>query len=159
MKSQKIEIRVYKPNDAQDLASIFYNTIHKINIQHYTQEQVDVWAPELSLEGERWKKKFERTKPFVATVGDQIVGFAEFEDDGHIDCFYCHHDWIGKGVGKALMNAIVKKANEKGIRRIFAEVSITAKPFFEKQGFRIVLEQKVIKNGVALTNYKMEKVS
>lgn len=156
-KKQQIEIREYLPNDAQELASIFYNTIHQINIQHYNQEQVDVWAPKASLEGEGWKKKFERTKPFVATIDGIVVGFAEFEANGHIDCFYCHHKYMGCGVGSALMKAIHEKANQKGIKRIFAEVSITARPFFEKQGFATTEEQMVNLQGVQLTNYKMEK--
>ena len=103
----EISIRDYQPEDVQALAKIFYNTIHKINIQHYTEEQVDVSAPITSLETEGWAKKFPRTKPIVATVGDEIVGFAEFEPNGHIDCFYCHHEWIGKGVGSALMKEIL----------------------------------------------------
>ncbi len=88
----KILIRNYRIEDTEALANIYYHTIHKINIQHYTEEQVDVWAPASSLETEGWAKKFPRTKPIIATVGDEVVGFAEFEPNGHIDCFYCHHD-------------------------------------------------------------------
>lgn len=154
---KEITIRDYQPNDVQALAQIFYNTIHLINIQHYTQEQVDVWAPLSSLEAKGWRKKFSRTKPFIAIVKDQIVGFAEFEPDGHIDCFYCHHEWIGKGVGSALMQAIFEKAKKNKIAHIFSEVSITAKPFFEKQGFRVVTEQTVVRKGVELRNFKMER--
>lgn len=46
----KISIRDYQPEDTQVLAHIYFNTIHKINIQHYTEEQVNVWAPKSSLE-------------------------------------------------------------------------------------------------------------
>lgn len=156
MKS-RISVRDYCPEDTQALAEIFFNTIHRINIKDYTQEQVDVWAPESSLEGDGWKKKFLRTNPIVAVVGDKVVGFAEFEPNGHIDCFYCHHEWIGKGVGFALMSEIFRRANNSDIDRIFSEVSITAKPFFEKQGFIVVSEQTILLKGVELTNYKMEK--
>lgn len=157
MTPQKIAIRTYSPEDAQALANIYYHTIHRINAQDYTEEQVNAWAPESSLDGERWKKKFERTKPFVATAEGLIVGFAEFEPDGHIDCFYCHHDWIGRGVGTALLKAIYKQARHQGIGRLFSEVSVTAKPFFERQGFNTVDEQTVVRSGIELTNYKMEK--
>ena len=154
---QEIIVRKYKPEDVQELANIYYNTIHLINIQHYSQEQVDVWAPESSLEMEGWAKKFTRTKPFIAVVGNEVVGFAEFEPNGHIDCFYVHHNWIGKGVGKALMRAILTRAGELNIATIFSEVSITAKPFFESQGFIVLTEQTVAKKGIELTNYKMER--
>lgn len=111
---------------------------------------------ELSPSGtETWAKKFARTKPIVAVVGDQIVGFAELEPSGHIDCVYCHHEWIGKGVGSALMKEIISRAQKYHIGRIFSEVSITAKPFFERYYFVVVSEQIDYKKGIGLTNYKM----
>lgn len=154
----KVRLRDYRLDDVQALACIYFNTIHRINTTHYTQEQVDAWAPKSSLETEGWAKKFLRTKPIVAVVGDQVVGFAEFEPNGHIDCFYCHHEWIGKGVGFALMDEILSRAKRQNISRIFAEVSITAKPFFERQGFVVITEQTIIRKGVELTNYKMERI-
>jgi len=33
---KEISIRDYRPEDVQALANIYYNTIHRINIQHYT---------------------------------------------------------------------------------------------------------------------------
>ncbi|QVL55144.1 MAG: GNAT family N-acetyltransferase [Simkaniaceae bacterium] len=144
----EISIRDYQPEDVQALAHIYYNTIHRINIQHYTEEQVTAWAPTSSLETEGWAKKLPKTKPIVASVGNEIVGFAEFEPNGHIDCFYCHHEWIGKGVGPALMKEILQRAKNSHIPLIFAEVSITAKPFFEKWGFQIVTEQTIVRKGV-----------
>lgn len=130
---KEISVRDYRPDDVQALANIYFNTIHKINIQHYTEEQVDVWAPPSSLETEGWAKKFPRTKPIVATVRDKIVGFAEaeFEPNGHIDCFYCHHEWIGKGVGSALMKEILQRAKNSHIHLIFAEVSIPQSRFLK----------------------------
>jgi putative acetyltransferase len=79
---QKISIRDYRLGDAQFLAEIFFNTVHRINTKDYTQEQADAWAPRLSLEREgveRLAQKFVRTKPIVAFVEEKIVGFAEFE--------------------------------------------------------------------------------
>lgn len=155
---REIVIRDYQPEDVQALAHIYYNTIHRINTQHYTKEQVDVWAPPSSLETERWAEKFLRTKPLIATVASEIVGFAEFEPNGHIDCFYCHHEWIGKGVGSALMNEILQRAKHNHIPLIFAEVSITAKPSFEKWGFKVITQQTIVRKGVELTNFKMERM-
>lgn len=153
-----ITIRGYKTEDAQALADIFYNTIHKINIRDYSEAQVDAWAPITSQDAEGWKKKWENLKPFVAVIDNKVAGFVEFEPNGHIDCFYCHHDWIGKGVGSALMEAVISSAKKQNIKRIFAEVSITAKPFFESTGFRVVKQQKIVRRGVELVNFVMEKI-
>ena len=128
----KIVIRNYCLEDAKALMDIFYNTIHKVNIKDYTLEQVDEWASKSDMKLEIWGKRFNKSKPIVAVVDGKIVGFTEFKRDGYIDCFYCHHEWIGKGVGSALMEEIFLRAKKNKIKRIFVDVSITAKPFFEK---------------------------
>jgi putative acetyltransferase len=160
--------RMYKPGDAKALANIYYYTIHNVNIKDYNEEQVNAWAPPSSLELEGWEKKWEKIIPIVVLSNEQIVGFTEFEPNGHIDCFYVHHEFQNKGVGSALMKAIEGKAQEDHILRIYAEVSITAKPFFEKKGFQTVKEQKVTLKPffgkkvalkkVELTNFLMEKI-
>lgn len=156
--NKSIQLRDYVLEDARDLANIYYNTIHKINIRDYNQQQVDVWAPKSSLELEGWMKKWEKLKPIVAVINNKIVGFAEFNNQtGYIDCFYCHHDYIGVGVGTSLMKAIDAKAKSNNIRRIYADVSITAKPFFEAKSFSLVKEQIIDRQGVKLKNYVMEK--
>ena len=147
----------YEHENAQELVNIYFNTIHRINTQHYTEVQVDAWAPKSNLNIEKWTKKFSVIQPLVAFVQEKIVGFAGLEGNGHIDCFYCHHNWIGQGIGSALMKEITKRAKVKQIHRLFAEVSITAKPFFEKHGFIVLCKQNDCK-GVKITNYKMEKL-
>jgi len=154
----KIQIKPYEKNDAPFLASIYFNTIHHINLKDYSPEQINAWAPVTSLEAEDWMKKWEKISPLVAVQSHQIVGFAEFEKDGHIDCFYCHHEYQRCGVGTALMNAIENQAKDNHVGKIFAEVSITAKPFFEAKGFNVVKEQTVNIRGVTLTNFVMEKL-
>ena len=95
--------------------------------------------------------------PIVATTDNQIVGFAEFENDGHIDCFYVHHQFQNKGVGSALMKEIEQQALHKNISKIFAEVSITAKSFFLSKGFIVTKEQLKKIRGFDLKNFVMEK--
>jgi putative acetyltransferase len=133
-----INIRKYTESDAHAFANIYYNTIHTVNTRDYTEEQVNAWAPSTS-------------------VKDKVVGFAEFESNGHIDCFYVHHDYQGQAIGSALMTTIFNEAKKDNIIRIYAEVSITAKPFFTAKGFRVIKEQMVMIRGVELKNFVMEK--
>lgn len=154
----KIIIRPYIPDDAKQLAEIFYNTIHNINVMDYSEDQVNAWAPTTSLELTGWMKKWENINPIVALIDNKIVGFTEFEPSGHIDCFYVHHEYQGVGIGSALMNEIFNQANNLNLKRVFAEVSITAKPFFESKGFKVVKQQMVEIRGVKLMNFIMENI-
>ena len=156
--TNKILTRKYQHKDARALADIYYHTIHSINLRDYSKEQVDAWAPSSSLELEGWEKKWSEKAPIVALIGNKVVGFAEFELNGHIDCFYVHHEFQGEGVGSALMAAIETDAKEKNITRIYAEVSITARQFFEGRGFHVINKQNVVIRGVELINFVMEKI-
>lgn len=128
-----------------------------MNARDYTDEQINAWAPASSLDINGWQEKWSKLPPFVGLCGNKRVGFAEFESNGHIDCFYVHDDFQGQGVGTYLMQAIEVEAQAKNISRIYAEVSITAKPFFEKKGFIILKQQMVDIRGCQLTNFVMEK--
>jgi len=156
--NNKIQVRRYQDGDAKFLSRIYYNTIHTVDARDYTKEQIDAWAPWSSVQDySGWQEKLEKIKPYVALIDDIIVGFAEFEPTGHIDCFYVHHEFQGSGVGSALIHEIEKEAVDKSISRVYAEVSITAKPFFEAKGFHVVKQQAATIRGVELINFVMEK--
>lgn len=156
--NNKITIKSYIEADAAFLAAIYFHTIHKINAKDYSPEQLDAWAPRSSLETEGWMRKWKKLRPIVAVFDGKIVGFAELEENGHIDCFYCHHEYQGHGVGSALMREIEDRARKNKLNKLFAEVSITAKPFFEAKGFTIKKQQSVIIRGAELANFLMEKI-
>lgn len=155
---EKIQIRRYQDGDAKFISAIYYNTIHNINAADYTKEQIEAWAPRSSVDDcTGWQKKAERIKPYIALIQNLVVGFAECEPNGHIDCFYVHHKFQGHKVGSALMQAIETAASQIGLVRIYAEVSITAQPFFQKKGFSVVKKQTVAMRGVEMVNFIMEK--
>jgi GNAT superfamily N-acetyltransferase len=156
--NNQIQVRRYQEGDAKEIAHLYYNTIHNVNSKDYTKVQLDAWAPWTSVQNySGWKEKLENIKPFIALIGDIIVGFAEFEPNGHIDCFYVHHEFQGSGIGSALMCEIEKEAREKSLPKIYAEVSITARPFFEAKEFQIIKQQTVTIRDVELINFVMEK--
>lgn len=127
MHNDIVKIRKYQEKDAQFLAAIYFNTIHLVNSRDYSLEQINAWAPKTSLELAGWIPKWRKCPPQIAVIGTKIVGFVELESNGHIDCFYCHHEHQGCGVGSALMEVVENKARESHITKLFSEVSITAK--------------------------------
>lgn len=151
-----MNIRIFHNNDTQEIMQLFYDTVHNINIRDYTQEQVDAWAPE-DMDYQRWNQNLHAKMTYVAEIDRKIVGFAQLETNGHIDCFYCHKGFQGMGVGSKLLNMIETKAQELGINRLFTEASITAKGFFERKGFQVIKQQEVELRGIKFINYCMDK--
>ena len=133
-----MDIRKYIENDTVELCDLYYNTIHLVNKADYTQDELEAWAPSNSYDEASYKKDIKRwnaIKPFIAVKDNVIVGFAELEEGGHINCFFVHHEYQGQGVGTQLLDACIQEARERGYGKIFAEVSITSRPFCEKRGF------------------------
>jgi putative acetyltransferase len=72
--------------------------------------------------------------------------------------FYLRKDVVGRGIGRLLYEATEQAARGWDLGRVFTEASVTARPFFERQGFRVLGERRVLRLGVELTNFAMEKI-
>ncbi len=151
-----MKIRAYEAKDAHEISQLFYETVHAVNRADYSPEQLHGWAPE-APDSTLWHARMQSRCTLLAEEEGEVLAFAELEKDGHLDMFYCHQDHVGQGVGSRLYQAVEHKAREWKLARIFTEASITACPFFERQGFVTVREQTVTRHGVDLTNFVMEK--
>ena len=89
----------------------------------------------------------------VAMEGDRIVGFGDIDRTGYLDRLYVHAEYQGKGIATAICDWLEQTATG----RITTHASITARPFLEKRGYRVVREQQVERHGILLTNFVMEK--
>lgn len=153
---QTTQIRDYRTADAPEIARLFYETVRSVNRADYSEEQVRAWAPHVT-DPEEWHTRAAGRRTLVAEEGGEVVGFVELEGDGHLDRFYVRKDAVGRGVGRRLYEAVEREARALGLGRIFTEASITARPFFERQGFRVVRRRTVTVRGVSMTNFAMEK--
>lgn len=146
-------IRRYMPSDCKHLADLFYDTVHTVNAKDYTKEQLDVWATG-NVDLEKWNKSFLEHDTFVVVEKEETVGFGDIDATGYLDRLYVHKDYQGKGIATAICDELEQTA---GDGRLTVHASITAKPFFEKRGYRVIREQQVERSGIFLTNYVMEK--
>lgn len=145
-------IRNYQPSDCKASAQLFYETVHTVNLGDYTKEQVDVWAPE-GRDLEQWNQSLLAHYSVVAVDGESIVGFGDIAETGYLDRLFVHKEHQREGIASALCEELEPAAGGK----IVVNASITAKPFFESRGYRVVRKQQVEKDGVFFTNYVMEK--
>lgn len=151
-----MKIRLFHPQDAEQIAHLFHDTVREINQRDYSPNQIKAWAPD-DIYFRNWAEICSNRFTFVADQSGLILGFAELEADGHIGCFYCHKNYQGCGVGRQIYQAIAEKALNLGLTRLFTEASITAKPFFQHMGFSVVQQQQVFCRGETLINYLMDK--
>ena len=146
-------IRQYTPKDCEDLVKLFYHTVHTTNAKDYSQEQLNVWATD-NIDLEVWNKSLSEHYTVVAVENNIIVGFGDIDKSGYLDRLFVHRDYQRRGIATAICNELERAVK---VDKIITYASITAKPFFEQRGFKVVKEQQVERNGIALTNYVMEK--
>ena len=77
--------------------------------------------------------------------------------EGYLHSLFVHKDYQRGGVGSLLLSAVEKRAREYGVSEITSEVSLTARPFFEKRGYEVIKVQKRRANRLELTNFVMRK--
>ncbi|CAM4422971.1 GNAT family N-acetyltransferase [Paenibacillus typhae] len=152
-------IRTFTEQDISQIVTLFYDTVHSVNKQDYSQEQLNAWA---SYEDESqrlstWKDALSRNITLVVENNGVITGFADMTLEGYLDRLFVHKDYQRQGIAKALVNTLETEARGLGLTEIRTEASITAKPFFEQAGYKVVRQQVVERKGVKLENYLMLK--
>lgn len=148
-----MEIRNYGTADLNELTELFYNTVHCVNARDYSQEQLDVWATG-TVDLEKWDASLRAHNSVVAVKNGIIIGFGDMDETGYLDRLYVHKDYQSRGVATAICDRLEGSAS---VCNFTTHASITARPFFEKRGYRVVKEQHVERSGILLTNYLMKK--
>lgn len=148
----KMIIRKYQPADCKTLTELFYDTVHTVNAADYTEEQLNAWAAG-NVDLEEWNRSFLESYSLVAVKDDVIIGFGNISKTGYLDRLYVHKDHQGEGVAAAICNRLEEAVQGE----IITHASITARPFFENRGYKVITEQQVVRQNVLLKNYIMEK--
>lgn len=145
-------IREYRSADCPEMAALFYNTVHTVCLGDYTPAQLDAWAPE-TMDLEKWDASFLSHRTLIAEEDGKITGFADMDSTGYLDRLYVHKDYQRRGIADALCTRL--ESTVPGTVTVHA--SITARPFFERRGYRVLKAQQVIRFGTSLTNFVMER--
>ena len=143
-----MQLKPYQPNNLTAMLALFHRTVHTVNAKDYTPQQQDAWAPgDVTQDPQRrarWDQTLREHLSLLAWEGEELMGFGDI-------------DLQGRGVATALCDRLEQAAREAGCERVCSDVSITARPFFESRGYRVLCRQQVERRGVLLTNFKMEK--
>jgi putative acetyltransferase len=129
-----IGLRPYLPADAARCLSIFAESISEIASEDYGEEQCEAWIAAAG-DTRTFGKRLGDSLTLVATVGGESAGFATLKGADVVDMIYVAPEFARQGVGTALLDALAKLGTARGAARLTADVSDTAKPLFERQGY------------------------
>ncbi|QZP09919.1 GNAT family N-acetyltransferase [Caenibius sp. WL] len=147
-------MRAYRSQDLDGVIDVFIRAIRHTASKDYSPAQIDAWA---QADRPLWSERRMSRPTWVADVDGRPIGFTDLEPDGHIDKMYVDPHYVGRGVAKQLLLTVEAQARTHSLTRLHSEVSLTARPFFERNGFRVVEPETVFRNGEYLNRFKMAK--
>lgn len=148
-----MNFRHYKSNDCKALSKLFFDTVHKVNAKDYSQTQLNVWATG-TVDLVSWNETFLKNYTIIAELGNNIVGFGDIDPSGYINMLYIHKDFQNIGIATEILKIL---ESQSLANKFTTYASITAKPFFEKYGYKVSKENFVERQNVVLKNFLMEK--
>ena len=151
-----MEFREYKNTDLHAVMDLFYVTVHEVNKNDYSEEQLDAIAPKDANEY-HWEKSLEKNHTIVVEEDDKLIAFGNIGKTGYLDRLYVHPDYLRKGIASKLVEELEEYAKKHGSHVIKVTSSITSKAFFESKGYAVIEEQINERRGERLLRYLMEK--
>lgn len=151
-----IKIRRAGKEDLPVIQEIFREAIDKSCGSDYSPPQIKAWQSR-AADTKRWIGRIQSDYFLIAEIDGQIAGFGSSKNN-YLDVLYVSPNHLRKGVARKLFNELIREMLRQGQREAFVDASITARPFFVKQGFQVEHENKVAIGGIELINYRMSKL-
>jgi putative acetyltransferase len=155
--AQAVVIRPYCQADAADTLAIFLAAVTETAAADYSPEQIQAWARPEARDLPTWHASMQERNSYVATVDGAPAGFSDVNSAGYIDMLFVAPRYQRHGVARQLIARVEAHARTAQLTELTSDVSITARPFFERHGFTVEAEQHAVSGGMTLTNYKMTK--
>lgn len=150
-------IRRARTDDLPALRTLFRLTVCTVNRRDYSEEEVEDWAC-CGDDTTRWQRWMAAYRIFVLTDSTgSLLGYTAVSEAGELHALFVHPQHLGKGVATRLLERAEAEAYAAGARCIVTEASLTARPFFERRGYRTVRRQQRKACRLFLTNFRMEK--
>lgn len=151
-----VSLRPYLPADAERCAAIFRASVEELASEDYSADQCAAWAARADNSA-AFAKRLAAALTLMALVDGEPAGFASLEGADTIDMLYVDPGFARRGVGAALIDALVRLAAARGAKTLASEVSDTARPLFERQGFQAQRRNLVQLDDEWLANTTMTK--
>ncbi|MDT2814979.1 GNAT family N-acetyltransferase [Vagococcus carniphilus] len=144
-------IRHYEERDKSEVITLIKQTIQLINQKDYTPNQIKSWS---EIDWDYWDNSLKNHLAIVSEKNKVIVGFSDMTTTGFLDRLFVHHDYQNQGIASQMLQYLELKTPAE---QYSTYASITAKPFFERNGYKLVKENIAKLRGEAFLNYYMTK--
>jgi N-acetylglutamate synthase-like GNAT family acetyltransferase len=129
-------IRAARVEDAQVMCQLRAAAIREVCAAHYEAAAVAMWIAE--KEPEQYVAAMASHGMLVAEMAEEIVGFGELHvESAEVKAVYVRPDWLRRGVGAALLDALEAAACERAIVQLHLLATLNAIPFYRARGYSL----------------------
>jgi putative acetyltransferase len=129
-----IALRPFLPADAKRCIEIFRASIRELASEDYDEDQIEAWSARAD-DAAAFTARLSESLTLIATLDGASVGFASLKGASALDMLYVDPAAARRGVGSALIDALVRIAQARGVEKLSADASDSARPLFERNGF------------------------
>jgi putative acetyltransferase len=151
-----IALRPFLPSDARRCIEIFRSSIEELASEDYDDDQREAWSARAD-DPAAFAERLSESLTLIASLDGATVGFASLKGLAVLDMLFVDPGYARRGVGTALIDALVRIAQARGVESLTSEVSDTARPLFELQGFVAQRRNLVAKGDQWLGNTTMTR--
>lgn len=109
-----MNLRKYQSEDCKAITELFYETVHTVNAEDYSEEQLAVWAKK-TVDFGLWNRSLLAHDSVVALEDGQIVGFGDMDESGYLDRLYVHKDYQRCNIATAICDELEKIVKQRSL--------------------------------------------
>ena len=136
---EKITIRRFVESDVQAVQNIIHRGLREVNGKDYPAELIEEYCNYFTTE--KIKSQANSAHTYVALADDKVIGTGSISSywgskiESILLTIYVLPEYIGKGVGTAIIRALEQDEYFLRANRIEIPSSVTAVKFYEKMGY------------------------
>ena len=135
-----MRVRKFRKEDAQKVSNIVKKNLLEINSKKYSKDTVNALINDSTPT--RLIEKSKTRHYYVAIENNEILGIGGYENDD-IHTFFVKPRNHGKGIGKKLMERVLKDAKKEGVKIMNSASTHYAEKFYASLGFKRIAERTV----------------
>jgi len=156
MAINQIEWRTLRDGDTPVLALLFREAVMQLAASHYNEAGRAAWARSAD-DLKEFGARLAQGLTLVACANDGIAAFGQLHPADHVSMLYTAPAFAGRGIAWTLLARFEAVARAAGTPMLTAHASASARRSFERAGFHVLSEEDVVRNGVSLKRFRMQK--
>ncbi|MCP0913763.1 GNAT family N-acetyltransferase [Legionella sp. 27cVA30] len=120
--------------DLESIVELFKDTVHGVNANDYTLEQLAAWAPQhIHHTQARWQSLLGNIA-LAAEIDGLLVGFADLTHHGYLDRLFVHKNYLRQGIAARLVKQLEQQAMAHELKELQQKQALLPNHFSSTAG-------------------------